>query len=745
MISATKIFICGATSDRVTLPSSVPCTGIDELERALDGSDHGLDDPKPDSFILISCLPEHDYSTQLDQLTALAERIRAGIWNISLLVYFHDLQADEIVRCHRSGIFDLIARSEGEAQLHASLQRAKDQLQRKIDRLAVLADQKKAQMRLLESQKDLHAQIASTSSDLAVSNERLEMANEQLTVHMSQLSLLYSFGRELSNARNWDNALENLLENLAEFVGAGGAALFLRPAEDAPYTPRKTFHWQESAWEDTLNRIEKIQAEAQALGSQDNVFNIESQSAEAEDRVTALPLEHRGLCLGYLLLLRMPEENESEFLPLLNALQVILSEEVAAAQMLDRMRELSIFNSRVLETVRSGIWVIDELARTVYCNRVAREMISGDADPRVIEQIRAGYGRGRSNDGKTPMSEFFKRDESTDNEMPELFLDGLLSLNDTDGLPLRVMTAAGDEGWQGEGGIRAADGSLLPVLVQSSAMKGRTRSETWLVVVLEDQLESKRLAAEKLRSDKLQSLVEMSSTLAHEIRNPLMGLSAQAELLYENLPDDDPRRRYIDVITNEVERIDKTIGSMLDFTRPCTPMRQPMSLERMIEDCIVLAAPRAAKRSVEIQSRAAEHEAEIMADQGQLKQVILNLIFNAADASPEGGLVEIRSQSDTELTVTDPETGLQRNVQGARITVADDGRGFGDNNPEVIFRPFFTTKSAGTGLGLPVSRKIVEAHGGTLTAGRSNNQTVFTIQLPDVADQTPSITVEENR
>ncbi|HPF33926.1 MAG TPA: ATP-binding protein [Candidatus Krumholzibacteria bacterium] len=601
------------------------------------------------------------------------------------------------------------------------------------DRLVTRLDDARARRTLSEEQRRTTDQLRERHRDLQDrlqrTGEDLAQAHAELTGHLDQLSLLYRFGRELSSARNWDATLAKLLESLARFIGAEGAALVLRPAEGRAYAPRQTWRWEESAWDRVLLHLEKEHAARGDQGDRLDLFKVPVTDPGRRDRVTALPLEHMDLSYGFLLLLGFPAEAASpERRAFLKAVQVILAEEVASAQMLDRMRELSVFNARVLETVQSGIWVVDENARTVYCNRVACELSAGRPQRlQIPAEPRPGVGRGRSEGGAASAS-FFRDEAFNRAEVPELFLDGLLRLDGVDSLPF-VTLAGRTDGFMGEGTIQSGDASR-PVLVQASAMRGRGDDEQWLVVVVEDLSESKKLAAERQRADGLQSLVEMSATLAHEIRNPLMGLSAQAELLADHLAADDPRRRYIDVITDEVERIDETIRRMLQYVRPIEARPEDVDLVRLLDDCARLAAPRADAADVRLVVNVSPSTRRWRCDPGQIKQVVLNLVFNAVDASPPGGEVRLEARPGRALEILDPATGWRRRRPGLRLTVRDHGRGFGSHDPESLFRPFVTTKTAGTGLGLSISRKIVEAHGGNVKAERLAGETLFSVLLP---------------
>jgi signal transduction histidine kinase len=313
-------------------------------------------------------------------------------------------------------------------------------------------------------------------------------------------------------------------------------------------------------------------------------------------------------------------------------------------------------------------------------------------------------------------------------DLPEVFLDARLVL-DGAGQPSHAVLAGRQEPFVGTGRITDVHGQSIPVGIQAAPMAGRGRDERWLLVILEDRREAQRAEAARRRAEQAEALVAMSATLAHEIRNPLMGLSAQAELLADSLPGQDPRRDRIDLITGEVERINRTITDMLRFVRPCQPRRVAFAPDRLIRDCLELARPRAASRGVRL-DLAGDATTPVWADEDQLKQVLLNLVLNAVDAAADQGQVTVRVSAAEPLEVHDHGRGISRTVPGVGLCVEDDGPGFGDLDPEQIFEPFFTTKTTGTGLGLAYSRKVVDAHGGQIRAERTATHTCLRVLLP---------------
>ncbi len=389
--------------------------------------------------------------------------------------------------------------------------------------------------------------------------------------------------------------------------------------------------------------------------------------------------------------------------------------------MLDRIRDIGAFNSRVLETVRSAIWVLDEEGRTVYCNRAGQEMLTGqESCIAVPDEFTFEIGRGRHQGTVEHYG-----------ELPELMLDARLSVDEIQGLLLPQMRKKASQEFRGEGRVLRSDGEGIPVQIQSALMPGRGHDSQWLVLVAEDLRETRKLEAERLRSEQLEGLVEMSATLAHEIRNPLMGLSAQAELLADQLPENDPKSRYIQVITGEVDRINDTITRMLNYVRPYAPQRGETDLEELCLDVKDLVEPRTRNKIVSMELHIQQSSSwTAVLDGGQLKQVLLNLVINAIDAVGNGGTVELHLGRAQNLEIQDRDLGTKRVASGYRIEVRDNGPGIDSADLSKIFRPFFTTKNSGTGLGLSICQKIVAAHDGEIQVTRENEMTIFRVLLP---------------
>lgn len=231
-------------------------------------------------------------------------------------------------------------------------------------------------------------------------------------------------------------------------------------------------------------------------------------------------------------------------------------------------------------------------------------------------------------------------------------------------------------------------------------------------------------ANERLRStfqrlrllDRLSALGALSAGIAHEIRNPMGGVSGAVEILDSMTPPDDERHEFVQIVKKEVKRISSIVSRQLDLVRPRPTDVAPCEIGRIVESVVGLVRNQAGKRRITIDKRVAGGLPIVETDEQGLRQALLNLLINAVQATPEGGAVRISAET------------LDRLV---RIVVDDEGPGLSDEALEHAFDPFYTTKKEGTGLGLSIAFQIIDQQGGDLKArNRSDGGASFTIDLP---------------
>ena len=237
-----------------------------------------------------------------------------------------------------------------------------------------------------------------------------------------------------------------------------------------------------------------------------------------------------------------------------------------------------------------------------------------------------------------------------------------------------------------------------------------------------EQLRESRTEIERLhrtqmsRAEHLATLGEMATGLAHEIRNPLAGIAGVIEIISRDLPSTSPARSVVKDVRQEIARINQIVTDLLQTARPHPPKVRKSDLNTTVEHAVMLGRQQGLAKSVNIKLQKDPTLPEVEHDSDQVHQVLLNLLLNALQAVGKDG----------EICVT-----LERRADSVAIEVADNGRGIAPDHLPNIFRPFFTTKGDGTGLGLSLARRIVEDHHGridvTSTVGKG---TTFAVVLP---------------
>lgn len=264
-------------------------------------------------------------------------------------------------------------------------------------------------------------------------------------------------------------------------------------------------------------------------------------------------------------------------------------------------------------------------------------------------------------------------------------------------------------------------GGTIPIVAYTSHITDEHGEIRGLVVTFNDLSKIKHLENEIARAKRLSALGEMAAGVAHEIRNPLGGIEMFASLLERECKEDERKTTIARNIVQGVRGVNKIITEMLTFTKTFRQIRaEKINLVDCIESALCFAQPEIQAKGIEV-VRVFNHVYSVcvMGDEDQLRQVFLNLFLNAGQAIQHyGGSIQIVGSSYVR----------DRYVS---IEVTDDGVGIAKEAAEKIFDPFFTTKSTGTGLGLAVSYRIIEAHGGKIWVKSSEGEgTTMTIHLP---------------
>lgn len=266
---------------------------------------------------------------------------------------------------------------------------------------------------------------------------------------------------------------------------------------------------------------------------------------------------------------------------------------------------------------------------------------------------------------------------------------------------------------------RIASGDYTPVM---PARRHRDEFTNLAMAINKMLLQLESREAVLMQSHKMRAVGTLTAGVAHELNNPLNNISLTAHMMLEDYVgmDDTERRQMIEDIVSETKRSKNIISNLLDFARESSAQLEPLDLAALLQDTIKLAANQVKLSKIKLEFQAAGNLPRIHGDSQQLRQVFLNLILNAIDASPKGSRIQVMI-----LPADEPNY--------VAVKVIDFGSGVPEHILASIFDPFFTTKGKGkgTGLGLSVSQGIVAKHGGQIrVASEEGKGSTFTVTLP---------------
>jgi PAS domain S-box-containing protein len=270
----------------------------------------------------------------------------------------------------------------------------------------------------------------------------------------------------------------------------------------------------------------------------------------------------------------------------------------------------------------------------------------------------------------------------------------------------------------------AKDGRRVAVEVSVSLLRDPQGNPIGRSAILRDVTQRKVLEEEKLRAERLAVIGTMSARLAHEIRNPLSSITLNIELVRDEIEAltkldsaaGTEARALLQSLDSEVRRIQRVTEDYLKFARMPKPVRESVRLNDVLSQGMSFMESLFEATHVTVETHLDEALPAIQADESQLWQAVLNLVRNAIEAMPHGGRLIV---------------GTERHDRFCVLTLTDTGKGMTAQERAQVFKPFFSTKSGGTGLGLPLTQQIITEHGGTIDCESTAGQgTTFVIKLP---------------
>jgi two-component system sensor histidine kinase HydH len=258
---------------------------------------------------------------------------------------------------------------------------------------------------------------------------------------------------------------------------------------------------------------------------------------------------------------------------------------------------------------------------------------------------------------------------------------------------------AGNKPFQQETGFVDRKGVRRTLLLASLPVVDQENRHFGSTLLVQDITQVKQLETEVRRNERLAALGKMAAGVAHELRNPLSSIKGLAVLLRSRLMKERQGIDTADILVQEVERLDRSIGELLDYARPQKLKKERVVLREILEKAVTLISVDAEATGITLKSDFDKPSLLVFGDGDKLTQVILNLLLNSIQAMEEGGILSIAVESDAERII---------------CLIEDTGCGLAQENVSKVFDPYFTTKSDGTGLGLAMSAKIIEEHNGMI-------------------------------
>lgn len=261
------------------------------------------------------------------------------------------------------------------------------------------------------------------------------------------------------------------------------------------------------------------------------------------------------------------------------------------------------------------------------------------------------------------------------------------------------------------------------LMVEVSARFVNHDGQNLIHAIARDVSEQHALTDKMVQADKLVLLGQLSAGVAHEIRNPLAAVNLNLQVLKRKFDESDPLFNYVNTAMQGVDRITRIVEVTLNFSRPTVPDVKELNVNSIVQSSMELTRTSIKRKDIKLDVNFDEEIPNVRADAKQLQQVFINLITNAADAIKSKGSISIKTYLE--------KSGKYNEGEFVVIEVKDDGIGMSPDEMKKIFNPFFTRKAEGTGLGLPITQRILHQHNGIIDVeSQEGIGTSFYVKLP---------------
>lgn len=261
------------------------------------------------------------------------------------------------------------------------------------------------------------------------------------------------------------------------------------------------------------------------------------------------------------------------------------------------------------------------------------------------------------------------------------------------------------------------------LMVEVSARFVDNSGQNLIHAIARDVSEQHALTDKMVQADKLVLLGQLSAGVAHEIRNPLAAVNLNLQVLKRKIEEGDPLFNYVNTAMQGVERITRIVEVTLNFSRPTVPDVKDLNINSIVQSSMELTKTSIKRKDIQVEINFDENLPMVNADARQMQQVFINLITNAADAIKSKGRITINSYLEQSSKYNEGEFVV--------VEIKDDGIGISPEEMKKIFNPFFTRKAEGTGLGLPITQRILHQHNGIIDVeSQEGVGTSFYVKIP---------------
>ncbi len=534
--------------------------------------------------------------------------------------------------------------------------------------------------------------------------ERWRGQVQQRTAYLSSVNAI---ANTVSRSLDTEEMLEEVLGKVLDLTRTDIGLVYLSGSRDGEtaMTPivkqgLTTELMKELGWPDGPRRLADEVAQAgRVLVSSDLAPRVESQTGSAGQGAgtrVGVPLASRDHVYGVMNIYgRERRRFTDEDIALLTTVGNQIGVAIENAQLIHRLQRtvgemgaMRRFSESVLQDMTNGLVVVDRDGKVRLVNR-AGESLLGCREGEVL-----------------------------DSSVDDLLGRGARIVRDS---MERQMAYPGQEIH-----MRRDGGETLPLGMSVSPLRGEGGAVNGAVVMLRDLSREKELEEERIRLERLAALGEMSAVMAHQIRNPLAGMAAGIQHLLTKFDETDDRHGALRRIQKEGERVSRTIDDILMTSRPPQLNLAPCQVSDVLDEVVGHSEQQASAQGVEISTDYAPGLPEVRGDKMRLEQAFLNLVANAIEAMPNGGLLR--------LAATGPIGGKgagDGDIEYVEVAIEDNGVGIREEDLNKILDPFYTTKVQGTGLGLPIAKRIIEGHKGELKLESEEGEGAkVTVRLP---------------